>query len=355
MIIRLLFISLNIISINSYLFNMQFNLGKPDFVKPLQLYRYWNCIGFENDIDKNINKNKPYVFNIGDIPLIAWKNDNGDLISTLNACKHMGSKLDTGVVCNGNLYCPYHGLKHTKEDACGIIKKHDGKLWWSYNSSEEIPTIPYLNDTSYITSYLKIDMEETLPFCIYNSLDLNHPEFVHNGLGFGSNIAPENYKIYIDNPKKTGISFDYITKDSIKVVNYDMKIKDRTVNYNEVIYPLTSWSKVSSLNDINKNIIVGVSMLPLKENLTRWYITLRHNYMTDIIGKNIMIAATTYILNQDRKQFKQQVKDKKLKKFIIWKKGLKYENHMATLINYYSYYKYPTIDDFLIQLSKDEW
>ena len=54
-------------------------------------------------------------------------------------------------------------------------------------------------------------------------------------------------------------------------------------------------------------------MLPLKENLTRWYVTIRHNYMTNIIGKQTMIAATKYILNQDKKQFKKQIKNNKLK------------------------------------------
>ena len=35
----------------------------------LPLYRYWNCVA----IEKNIDKNKPYEFKVGDIPLIAWK------------------------------------------------------------------------------------------------------------------------------------------------------------------------------------------------------------------------------------------------------------------------------------------
>lgn len=353
MIKKIILIYTNIICINAFILNM-----KVDNIIKQPLYRYWNCIGFENDIDNCLlkAKPKPYAFNIGEIPLVAWKNDKNDLIATLNACKHMGSKLDTGSICNGNLYCPYHGLKHTLDDACGIIKKHDGKLWWSYNPiNENIPTIPYLNDPTYITSYLSIDMPESLPFCIYNSLDLNHPEYVHNGLGFGSNIAPENYNTFLNDTDKLGISFDYITKNSIKAINYDMKIKDRTVNYNEVIYPSTSWSKVSSLNDINKNIIIGVTMLPLNDNLTRWYITLRHNYMSDIIGKEIMKHATKYILNQDKSQFKKQIKNNNLKEFISWRKGLKYENHMLPLRNYYKNYKLPTIDDFLIELSIDNW
>lgn len=327
-----------------------FTLSKLDNID--KLYRYWNCIGFENDITNN----KPYKFNVGEIPLVAWKNDNNTILSTLNACKHMGSRLDRGIVCNGNLYCPYHGLKHNELDSCGIIKKHDGKIWWSYKPiKKNPPTIPYNND-DYVTSYLNIDMEESLPFCLYNSMDLNHPEYVHNGLGFGTDIAPENYKThYFENNNKIGISFDYITKPSIKLINYDMKIKERTKNYNELIFPSTSWSCVSSSSDKNKNIIIGVSMLPLKENLTRWYVTIRHNYMTNIIGKNTMIQATKYILNQDKKQFKKQIKNNKLKSFISWKKTIAYENHMQLIRDYFDNYKLPNLDNFLEDLKNDKW
>ena len=122
MIKKIILIYTNIICINAFILNM-----KVDNIIKEPLYRYWNCIGFENDIDNCLlkAKPKPYAFNIGEIPLVAWKNDKNDLIATLNACKHMGSKLDTGSICNGNLYCPYHGLKHTLDDACGIIKKHE--------------------------------------------------------------------------------------------------------------------------------------------------------------------------------------------------------------------------------------
>lgn len=96
-------------------------------------------------------------------------------------------------------------------------------------------------------------------------------------------------------------------------------------------------------------------MLPLKEHLTRWYITIRHNYMTNLFGKKLMIEATKYILNQDKKQFERQIKNNKLKNFITWKKNLKYENHMKTIRDYYSTYNYPLLEDFIEELSKNNW
>ena len=56
---------------------------------------YWNCIGFSKDIDLS----KPYKCNIGDIPLVLWKNET-NILSTINICKHLGSTLDQGWISN---------------------------------------------------------------------------------------------------------------------------------------------------------------------------------------------------------------------------------------------------------------
>jgi phenylpropionate dioxygenase-like ring-hydroxylating dioxygenase large terminal subunit len=62
--------------------------------------RHWQCIG----IKKNIDITKPYVCNIGDLPLVVWKNTDNQWLSTINICKHMGSKLDQGKIVNGCLH-----------------------------------------------------------------------------------------------------------------------------------------------------------------------------------------------------------------------------------------------------------
>ena len=77
--------------------------------------------------------------------------------------------------------------------------------------------------------------------------------------------------------------------------------------------------------------------------------------MTNIIGKQTMIAATKYILNQDKKQFKKQIKNNKLKSFICWKKTIAYENHMQLIRDYFDKYKLPNLDNFLEDLKNDKW
>ena len=303
------------------------------------LFRYWNCVGFVNDIKHD----QPYSFNVGDIPLVAWKTNDNQIISTLNGCKHLGSSLDNGWIENDCLVCPYHGIKHTNIDKCGHIIEHDNKLWWSYNPIDKLPpTIPY-SGNQYAINHLTIDMDENMPFCAYNSMDLNHPEFVHNGItGFGSSELPHRFKTHIYPKNRIGIEFDYIAKQNIKTVTGT--ITNITKNFNQFIYPSTTWSKVSSNNN---RIIIGVSMTPIKINKTRWYVTIKHNYMNDVFGENLVKIMTMMILNQDKEQFKRQIKNNVLKEYMTLKKVLKHDEPILHMRNMFKQYKYPTIEDFI--------
>lgn len=330
------------------LFHYSFSL-----INPIPLYRHWNCIG----IIDNINKESPFTFNVGEIPLIGWR--NGDkYIATLNGCKHLGSSLQDGWIDNdGCLVCPYHGIKHNKHDSCGVLKEHDGKLWWSYKPKDGMmpPTIPFMNSRDYHTSYIEIDMEESLPYCAYNSMDLNHPEYVHSGMfGFGSNISPSNFKTHVFPKDRIGIEFEYYAKSNIQTINYDMNIQNSTKNFNQFIYPSTSWSKVNT-DMKNVNMIVGVSMLPLEVQKTRWFVTVRHNYMNDYFGENLVKLSTNMILNQDKKQFMRQIKNENMKEYCTLKKVLLHDEPIILMRDIYkkNEYKFPTIDDFLLELRSE--
>jgi len=93
----------------------------------------WHCVGFIN----NINKNKPYVINIGELPLVFW-NDGSNFYSTINICKHMGSKLGNDILNNdGSLQCQYHGLKYKPEDCFGKTMVFENKLFWSFEPTRK--------------------------------------------------------------------------------------------------------------------------------------------------------------------------------------------------------------------------
>jgi nitrite reductase/ring-hydroxylating ferredoxin subunit len=126
-----------------------------------KFFNHWHCVGIKDAVDLS----KPIKFNVGELPLVMWKNKENELITCLNICKHMGSKLDNGIITNeGCLKCRYHGLEFTKEDRFGETMEHEGKIFWSYNPSQPAPyKIPFFNNKHYEKSFLQIDMEASLP------------------------------------------------------------------------------------------------------------------------------------------------------------------------------------------------
>jgi phenylpropionate dioxygenase-like ring-hydroxylating dioxygenase large terminal subunit len=308
-------------------------------------YRHWTCIGIKDKIDIS----KPYSIHIGDLPLVLWKDENR-WISTIDICKHMGSNLHTGTLHNGCIKCPYHGLEYSYEDRFGETVEHEGKLFWAYKPLTKRPyRIPFYENAEYAKSFLQIDMDASLTDSAYNTMDLRHPEYVHNKLlGFGNTIPPQNIKYY-DYPDKSmvGLSFDYSSNPMMRKLNDNVK---HTHNFHMFRYPTFSWSRVSFEN---KHLIIGVNLLPLENKKTRWYITLCHNYYTTNIGQKFMQFLATTILNQDYDQMKNQCYENKLKRQMLFNHIFKDEEVITQLhLLFKEHYEFPDIDS-VYDLYKD--
>ena len=333
----------NIIILQCFLF---FNFQLIETISSYSsFFNYWTCIG----IKEEISFNKPYSINIGELPLVLWKDNENKIISSLNICKHMGSKLNNGIITEkGCLKCRYHGLEYTKLDKFGEIIEQDGKIFWAYKPIEKTPhKIPFFNNPHYEKSFLTIDMEASLTDSAFNTMDLRHPEFVHSGIGFGSVIPPENIKQYQYNKNKVGLAFDYKANKIIQKINDNSK---STQNFHMFYYPTFSWSKVTF--DKTKHLIIGVNLLPLENKKTRWYITICHNYYTNNIQKQLMKLFALVILGQDYIQMKNQHKENKLKKYILFDYIFKNEETIIRLKDMFINYKYPN-DEICLELYKD--
>ena len=123
------------------------------FILP-QFVREWHPIGIENQIDRN----KPYVFNIGKLPMVLWY-DNNNPIATLNICKHLGAKLDNAIINNGCLHCTNHLTGYNQTDALGKIVTKNGLLWWSFKSYTKNPAANFKKgDTKLDINYIDINV-----------------------------------------------------------------------------------------------------------------------------------------------------------------------------------------------------
>lgn len=310
----------------------------------LKFFQNWHCLG----IVENIDFTKPYRTNVGDLPLVVWKNPITQKLSTvINICRHMGSKLDNGVITqDGCLKCQYHGLEMSELDQFGETMEFQGKVFWSYKPERSEPyKIPFYDNPSYETSFLTMDMEAGLIDSALNTMDIRHPEYVHK-LGFGSSNPPTNIRQYIyKDPKsksymdRIGLSFDYSSNVVMRKVNNDATI---TRNFHMYVYPTFSWSRVSLKN--NKHLIVAVNLLPLGPHKTRWFVTICHNYHVSTLNKKFVQMMAATILSQDYVQMYNQHPDDHLRQAMMLDYTFPDEDAIVWLRNSFEKYQYPTTE-----------
>ena len=306
-------------------------LFQPCYSYMKKFFNNWHCVGIKEKIDFS----KPYKFNIGELPLVAWKNKDNQLITTLNICRHMGSQLDNGIVTsNGCLKCKYHGLDFSHDDRFGETMEHEGKIFWSYQPVNKMPhKIPFFHNPNYVSSHLQIDMHASLPDSAFNTMDLRHPEYVHK-VGFGSTLLPTNITQY-KFKDRIGVAFEYQSNSIMKTLNDNMQI---THNFHMYIYPTFTWSRVS-FGD--KHLIIAVNLLPLENKKTRWFVTICHNYYTSHVQQNIMKGMAMFILSQDYFQMKNQYPENKLKAAVLFNHIFKDEDIILWLRDEFRDYKFP--------------
>jgi hypothetical protein len=123
----ILIILINIIEISSYILP--------------QTFREWTIIG----IDKHINNQMPYHYNIGNLPMVLWYNKTNPQ-TIINSCnKHLGNTLKDSYIIDNELICPFHKKSYTNDDNIGEIQKRNGLIWWSYKSFKKHPP-KFLNE-----------------------------------------------------------------------------------------------------------------------------------------------------------------------------------------------------------------
>lgn len=325
---------LNIFSILG-LINILNITGCDAFISPTTPFNSWHCV----DFIKNIDTRKPHAFNIGELPLVVWFNSTLQPITTVNVCSHMGSKLDKGKINNGCLTCPYHGLEHNDKHAFGNSMIFEDKLWWSYEPIKKTPPkVPFYNNKKYATTNIKIDVDANIVDCAFNTMDLNHPAFVHNNMfGFGSNVPPENIETYKYNDDKIGLAFTYKSNSNLAHLKNGLK---KSKNFHIYEYPYTSWSRVSLPN--GEHLIVNVNLLPIGPNKTRWFVTLKYNYWNKYpYEKLLMEFAARCILFQDQLQLSKQSMENALKRMVVYQEIFDNEEHIEDLKKMFKKYQYP--------------
>jgi nitrite reductase/ring-hydroxylating ferredoxin subunit len=261
------------------------------FILP-QFVREWHPIGIENQIDRN----KPYVFNIGKLPMVLWY-DNNNPIATLNICKHLGAKLDNAIINNGCLHCTNHLTGYNQTDALGKIVAKNGLLWWSFKSYTKNPA----------ANFKKGDTK----------LDINYIDINVNLL----NVVLEF--IYSNNKIKT------------KQRNNRFLFYEKLFNAEHRFYYKYPYYLKGS---INNKINYTINFLPLEENKTRLFISIANNIDAKVFMNYFLNTKLNNLNNYDNNAY--------LKYMIMLKENNDYIKKIYLLFDKYSFPNEFTISCF---------
>jgi len=261
------------------------------FILP-QFVREWHPIGIENNIDRS----KPYVFNIGKLPMVLWY-DNNDPISTLNICKHLGANLDNAIINNGCLHCANHLTGYNQTDALGKVISKNGLLWWSFKSYNKNPPSNFKKEEK--------------------KLDIHHIDINVNLLNVILEFIHSNNKI-----KAIGRNNKFLFHE--KLFNAEHRF------YYKYPYYLKG--------SINKKINYTINFLPLEENKTRLFISIANN----IDAKVFM----NYFLNAKLNNLNNYNLNSNLKYMIMLKENNDFIKKVYLLFDKYSFPNEFTISCF---------
>lgn len=160
----------------------------------------WYVAGFSDELVQG-----PIARTILDEPIVIIDDGAAGLSALADTCPHRFAPLSMGLIENGTLKCPYHGLvfnaggrciynphgKGARPDSLRLrtypLRQQDGLIWlWMGDPSRAVdvppPSYAFLSDPAQkvLHGYLKVDANYEL--VTDNLLDLSHAEFLHGFL-----------------------------------------------------------------------------------------------------------------------------------------------------------------------------
>lgn len=154
---------------------------------------------------QEVTATRPKRVLLHDVPLVTFRDCDGQTVALLDRCSHRNAPLSEGRVVAGNIECPYHGWQFDGAGSCRAVPgfcgrpEHPGRRvpafacresqgWvWAYSEPDVEPAeapyrIPCADEPGYLTLREHIEMPGSLDAVAENALDVPHTAFVHSGL-----------------------------------------------------------------------------------------------------------------------------------------------------------------------------
>lgn len=154
---------------------------------------------------RQIGQSKPFSAIVFGIPLVVWRDENGNPQALLDRCNHRHAPLSDGRIEKHCVVCPYHGWIYDGSGACKSIpsegphverippKKVEqfpsvekyGLIWiWMGRAvppnGEPFP-MPMKTSAGWHSYYMETDFENDVTNLVENFMDVPHTVFVHKG------------------------------------------------------------------------------------------------------------------------------------------------------------------------------
>lgn len=170
---------------------------------------YWYALARVEDIGE-----APVTARLLDVELVLFRDQGGTIVAALDRCPHRHVRLSGGAMVNGQIECPFHGLRFDGTGHCRYVpalgreaklpahyrvqtfplRERYGLVWTCLGdpAKHDLPTLPQFEDIdpADITFGPITDWPISAPRQIENFIDLAHLPFVHaNTLGGDRNRA----------------------------------------------------------------------------------------------------------------------------------------------------------------------
>lgn len=150
-------------------------------------------------------RKEPLARTVAGVPLVLFRNQEGQPAALLDRCPHRNVPLSVGRVrSNGHLECKYHGWQFDGAGRCrtvpGLVAQAEREIRapaypvreqagfvWVFPSLDEAPkgepfALPLVDAPGYVTVRRTVQAPATLHAALENALDVPHTAFLHGGL-----------------------------------------------------------------------------------------------------------------------------------------------------------------------------
>jgi vanillate O-demethylase monooxygenase subunit len=265
-----------------------------------------------------------------DIPVVLWRDTEGNVVAMNDRCSHRGAPLSTGRVEGNSIRCLYHGLRFDVQGHCveipaqerippgldvprfPVVEQHQWIWIWMGDPAKadpsKVPDNHYLDDPAWRSMEGYVHYETNYLYIADNLLDLAHVSYVHaTTLGGTDAIAKVNPKIKLSDD---GVHVERWVISTApapfvqKVHPYDVPV-DRWMNYDFLlpgIFLMDSGNAPTGTGAPEGKRVDAAefrstqALTPESEHSTHYFYSQPHNFLIDqpeitrIIHENVVKA-----------------------------------------------------------------